>query len=426
MTSLLLAAGTRRAQAGPRPNILIVILDDLRWDEVGIMGQVTDLAANGATFKDAYAGNPSCCPSRASLLTGLYSHNTGVWTNGPGPLGGFDAFDDRWTLGVKFQRAGYTTGFVGKYLNGYRGTSYVPPGWDYWRGLQGGASYVDFVLIEDGIAVQHSGYVTDVLTREAERFIDDAAPPWFLIVSHIAPHRQAVPAPRHVGAFAGIDRWRPPSYNERDMDDKPLWMRRIQFLATEARHDTDDLRERRLETLLAADESLATLVPAADIVVFISDNGFLYGEHRLVGKGVPYLEAERVPLVISGLGGPSIVRETVSNVDLAPTLYEAAGISYRNLDGESLLPMIAGDRDISRFELLERAVGARRPAYCGLVGRRWHVVFYSTGEIELYDLRSDPYQLTSVAAAHRGLVNDLRERAVRRCDPVPPGFSWPE
>ena len=205
------------AAAPARPNIVLILTDDQRWDTMWAMPQTRALLGErGMTFDESFVVNPLCCPSRASLLTGKYSHGTGVYKNEP-PHGGFASFDDDVTLATALDGVGYETALIGKYLNGYS-TTYIPPGWDRWVAFQK-SDYFDYTLNVDGVSTAYGSapadYSTDVIAGYADRFIRQADPaaPLFLDLSTWAPHAEAVPAPRHQAAFPDLAPWRPPSYN---------------------------------------------------------------------------------------------------------------------------------------------------------------------------------------------------------------------
>lgn len=430
------------APAGAQTNVVLIVTDDQRWDTLAYMPTVqAELVGKGVTFENAFAANPLCCPSRASILTGTWSHSNGVWTNA-GDHGGFPAFDDRETLPVWLQAAGSQTMLVGKYLNGYgpgnAPATYVPPGWDRWLSFYGGTAYSDY-LLTDGAAVTPFGsepehYSTDVLGAAAADFIRDSSDPFFLFFAPFAPHFSgsaftAEPALRHVDRYLGLGPPPRPNLNEANVRDKPSWLHWRRPLPLDR---LETLREEQLETLLAVDEAVDLLLAAlaetgklADtLIVFTSDNGYYWGEHRLLGKSLPYEEALRVPLVIrwdaSGLPVRT-ARELVGNVDIAQTVVDAAGLSV-DTAGRSLLPLMAGPRPWRRHFLIENGAGSR--SYCGYRSKDWKYVQYASGKEELYDLESDPYELRNAASSgpRRPLVMEYRG-FVRRSDCRPPGFS---
>jgi arylsulfatase A-like enzyme len=423
---------TAPVRAGvPRPNVILIVTDDQAWNTLWAMPLVQSrLVAKGTTFPNAFTPTSLCCPSRATILTGQYAHTHGVWSN-QFPRGGFHRFDDSSTLATWLDDAGYRTGLIGKYMNEYdaEDASYVPPGWDRWLGLIHDAhgSYLDFDVSDGGrLAHNDRDYVTDFLRDEAAEFIRASAEPFFLYFTPTAPHMDAIPAPRHEGAFSDLQRFRPPSFNEGDVSDKPLWLSGTKPLSDERVQDLDQLRIDMFETLLAVDQAVGALLKATrgepTIVVFTSDNGFEYGEHRLRGKNDAYDHTSRIPLVVREDGvvpAGAIDRRIALNVDLAQTIGSATGVPTPRAEGLGLF----GVETRSEF-VVEALEKRRRPAYCGVRTLTHLFVHYASGEEELYDYGDDPFELTNLASSpdsHRD-VRLLRRAARSLCDPLPPGF----
>ena len=422
------------------PNIVVVLTDDQRWDTVSAMPNVTSrLVRHGVDFRNAFASNPLCCPSRVSILTGRYSHSTGVFSNRP-PHGGFVSFRDRVTIATRLRAAGYWTAYMGKYLNGYANSTYVPPGWDRWLAFAN-LGYYDYRLNVDGRLevgpTRSSVYSTDRLATEAVRFVRSSRRPFFLLLAPYAPHAPAEPARRHARAFGALVPWRSPGYRERDVSDKPAWVRAhprtLRFVPQAFRH-------RQLQSLLAVDQMVGRVVRTLreqrllrnTIVVFTSDNGYLWGEHRLSAKGKPYEESIRVPLVIRydalTHGRARSDDRLVANVDLAPTLAAAARTRLPGAEGRSLLPLLAGRSPRWRGALLLESLAVRGqavPTCCAVRTRERKLVAYATGERELYDLARDPHELGSLhdEPAWNGAERALRARLGRLCNPPPPGLG---
>jgi N-acetylglucosamine-6-sulfatase len=442
VTSLAFAAPAGAAQ----PNIVLIVTDDQRWDTLGYMPTVqSELVGRGVTFQNAFVTNPLCCPSRASVLTGAYSHTNGVYTNGE-PLGGFSKFRDESTVATWLDDAGYETALIGKYLNGYSG-SYVPPGWDRWvaftpgqtasRPAPGYYTYGYNIDGEDFPYVEQTTYSTDFIAQEAVSFLQAAQRPFFLYFAPFAPHSPATPARRHESAFSELGRWRPPSYNESDISDKPPWVRAKTRLDATQRAKRDAFRIRQLQSLLAVDEAVGSILQALSesgdlantLIVFMSDNGYLWGEHRLSGKIYPYEESIRVPFVVrydALVGTARTDTRPVLGIDVAPTFAALAGVTAPNRDGGSILPLLAADEGATwRSRFLVESLGSRPPPYCALRTLRHLFVTYSTGDRELYDLVVDPYELQNLAGerASRGTIFRLRKGLARLCNPPPPGLS---
>jgi arylsulfatase A-like enzyme len=426
----ILAVPALAAAGTPRPNVLVVMTDDQRLDDMRAMPRTTRLLGDGGTtFERAHVSYPLCCPSRATFLTGQYSHNHGITWNFE-PFGGYSKFrrTEGNSLPVWLQRAGYTTGLIGKYLNEYgeRDPRRVPPGWSDWQASVDPTTYqyYGYTLNVNGRLVKAGrkprDYMTDAYARRAQTFIRRQrrrAKPWFLWVTPNAPHTQsdtgrsegtpAVPAPRHAERFADEELPRPPSFDEEDLSDKPAILSR--FPRVDVARMTAHNRG-RLGSLAAVDEMIERLVGTLrrtgqledTVVVFTSDNGWLLGEHRIAGqKYFGFEEAIRVPLLIRGPGFPRgrRVEDLVVNVDLAPTILRAAGArAGRTADGVALQGVAARpgalvDRDMV-IETGPNTPGL--PFYAGLHTRRYAYEEVTTGEFELYDLVHDPFQLQSV------------------------------
>jgi N-acetylglucosamine-6-sulfatase len=416
-----------RKSANGRPNIVVVLTDDQDAASMRVMTNVQRLLERkGTTFRRHYASYPLCCPFRATLLTGQYAHNHGVLEN-TAPTGGYYKLDHSNTLPIWLQKAGYYTGHVGKYLNEYgkRNPREIPPGWSEWYAAYG-AQYFGFRLNENGNIVQYGkdDYETDVLGRKAVDFIRKRAPsrsPFLLNFWPNAPHdagapnqqgrcgSSAKPAPRHSGRFEGEALPKPPSFGEADISDKPAGIRNLRRL-TDA--DIADITRRyrcRLESLLSVDEAVRDILVALNesgeldntLIIYASDNGFMLGEHRVrSGKILPYEESIRVPLLMRGPGVPhhKSVRDVVANVDLAPTILDAANASAGlRMDGRSLFRLMKdpGDR-LGRAIVIETAVPKPVNTYKGAVTQRYMYAEYASGDKELYDLAHDPFELQNV------------------------------
>jgi arylsulfatase A-like enzyme len=443
-----------------RPNILFVLTDDLDYTSAQKMPQIrSQLIEQGASFENAFVSYPLCCPSRATILTGLYAHNHGVASNEP-PNGGFEKFHEQGleedTIAVRLQEEGYRTALFGKYLNHYPGDdpTHVPPGWDEWharmdisaRGEDTSAEgdepgeytkYYDYELNENGEAVPYGNssedYLTDVLSGEATNFVRHAASdsePFFLYLAPSAPHEPATPAERHEYAFTDEKAPRSGSFDEEDVSDKPPWIQqRRRISERQASRIIDTLYRERLASMLAVDEMVDSLVrelTATDqldntFIIFASDNGWQQGEHRLrTGKLYPYEESIRTPLFVRGPGVPagSQVEELVLNNDFAPTIADLASVSFP-ADGRSFTPLLRGEGSPWRsVVLLEAAGGGSPPSYKAVRTESHKYVEYQTGDRELYDLSADPYELESLhESADASLVEDLKSKldALIRC-----------
>lgn len=404
-----------RAVAAPPYNVVIIVSDDQRWDMIrpDFTPKIWNrLVVPGHRFTNAFVPNALCCPSRASILTGNHSHATGVWENA-GVNGGFRAFGDKHTIAVDFDAAGYRTAMIGKYLNGYAAgrTRYVPSGWDRWFATK--ARYYDYgVTTRRGLlrfGTAPNDYVTRVLTRAAQSFVRNsvsAGDPFFLYLSFIAPHGPSTPDPIDVGRFAWV---------------------------TPTDTDTPVVHQEMLEAAFGVDRSVGELVeslPPRTIVLYLSDNGFLWGEHGLHGKRMPHDESIRIPMILTVLDGdytPAAgTEDLVLNVDVRPTLTRAAGVPMLtrsggvNWNGARYRPrdgfVIHGYQDNESL----------RRSYCGVRDRGWMFARWADGSELLFDMTADPGQKRNLAgdpssqAEHDRLLLEAQEA----CDPPPPGYVW--
>jgi N-acetylglucosamine-6-sulfatase len=428
-----------------RASIVFVLVDDLDYEPMARLPGITALVGDrGAIFDHAYVSLSLCCPSRSTLLRGQYAHGTGIFEN-KGENGGWSAFhrlgDDRSTIATWLQADGYRTAMFGKYLNGYprrAAPPEIPPGWTRWAVPVRGHAYdeFDYTLDVDGVDETHGDkpedYLTDVLADKAERFVTDAAAdkaPYMLWIDTYAPHGPSTPAPRHAGEFAGATAPRGGSFDEADVSDKPHWqLDRIDPRATKI----DQQYRKRLQSMLGVQELVQRVVTALDnagaldstYIVFMSDNGYHLGQHRLPGgKNTPFEEDLHVPLQIRGPGiAPgTVVHDLVVNTDLAPTFAAIAGVATPDfVDGRSLLPLVVGPKPTAWRTgfLLEHAGpatvddpddGLHEPpeeggdgshiveSYIGVRTDRWKYVAWDQGEEELYDLQADPFELDNLA-----------------------------
>jgi N-acetylglucosamine-6-sulfatase len=437
----------RTTASTAKPNIVLILTDDQRWDTLSWMPNVQRLLVRkGVTFTNAYVPNSLCCPSRTSILTGKFSHSTGVWGN-DAPYGGFSAFhQDGSTIATWLHHAGYHTALVGKYLNWYGSAAhhgYVPPGWDRWVSFaEENSKYYDYDLTLNGRIVHHghapADYATDVFANKAAQFIRETNGRLFLYFAPPAPHEPYTPAPQDTDACPNLPPYRPPSFGEPDVSDKPAYVRKVDWTSAAAR-TAYWIRRQQCKTLVDVDRAVARIVGALaathrlsnTMIAFTSDNGYMWGEHRLLHKAKPYEEASRVPLVIRYDRLTSTPREEgrlALNIDFAPTFAAVAGVGAPGAEGRNLVPLIRGQVVPWRTDfLLEHTLVeelVKVPDYCGLHTAHWVYVMYSTGAEELYDLASDPYQLTNVA--HRKSMQTrrtaMRARVLGWCKPLPPGF----
>ena len=456
------SAPARGAQGDTRPNIVVIMTDDQTDKSMKVMRNLNvGVRRRGTTFTQAISTYPLCCPSRATYLTGQYSHNHGVLHNA-GPFGGYVRLDNTNTLPVWLQQFGYRTIHLGRYLNGY-GTqnadiTEIPPGWSDWHSTVDPYTFnfASWRMNENGVisdkpAPDSPGeYQTDFLGRRAAELIGEAAPspqPFFLSLTFPAPHsgsprdpddpvgfRTPSPAPRHRNFFSSTPLPRPPNFDERNVYDKPQIVADRGRIRGPVLAAVQENYQQELESLLSVDDAVGSVLGALTragelentLIVFTSDNGFFHGEHRVRSEKIlPYEPGIRIPLTMAGPGVPHNKRlgQLVGNIDLAPTILDAAGAQPgRVQDGRSLLDLT----DDPTFEpgrelVIENGQGVNSiPMFRALRNNRFlYVQHGTTGETELYDLRRDPYELRNLED-HDGYasVKDLlarRLRSLKRC-----------
>jgi arylsulfatase A-like enzyme len=430
------SAGVRAQEVpAPRSNLVLIVTDDQRWDSISeeyTPNIWSRLVEPGVSFRNAFVPNPLCCPSRTTILTGRYSHRTKVWTN-EAPFGGFAAFDDQDTIATDLHEVGYRTALIGKYLNQYpeRNWTYVPTGWDRWFAIET-SKYYAYVAAADGQRSGRYGYApedysTEVLTQQALAFIDESellGQPFFLYFAPTAPHTPAIPYPEDAGRFSVGAIPKPPSVGQVS-DSQPLYLHESRWGSAQLTR-AGSLHARQLDAAFGVDRAVGRIldaVPSNTVVIYLSDNGMLLGEHRWIGKGVPYNESIRVPMIMAALDGrpmPSADR-IVLNVDIRATLASAAGLSPRTAGRDWFDP--TWTRDGLVLEHMGSS-GTDVPSYCGVRTLQWMYVRYASGEEELYDVLADPFEMDNVAAEQPLIAAELRARAQHRCNPPPPGYSW--
>lgn len=431
-----------------RPNIVFVLTDDQRWDTTdathALPGQVAmpavrgEVADSGVEFTRGFVTTPLCCPARLSILTGNYAHTHGIHVGEDAEVRDFDDSD---TLATRLRAAGYRTGLFGKYANGYAylwssgEAPYVPPGWDDWHAFKF-PGYSNYVLVENGVEVSYgsaaSDYSTDVLRDRTLAFIADSVArgqPFLAYYAPIAPHSPWEPAARHLNARAGLAPYRPPSFNEADVSDKPTYIQRRGLMDP---YTLDFTRQRQLELLLAVDEAVAAIagqlrdlgVEQDTLFVFTSDNGYYWGEHRLIAKNRPYEEDLRVPFILRYPRLAPLPRRDarlVTNLDFAPTFVELAGAAVgAGFAGQSLVRALDGTAPSWRGDFLTEGWPSGL-AWLTLREDRWKYTEYEDGTYELYDLLADPYELQNVGAepAHAARIATMAAR-IRLLRP-----AWP-
>jgi arylsulfatase A-like enzyme len=425
---LLSCAFPNAGHSAAKPSIILILTDDM---ETGLVEHMPNLKAliveQGATFARAYVNNPLCCPSRATILTGRYAHNTGVTLNSHKQF--YEAGNPDRTVAVWLKAAGYHTALIGKYLNGYprpAPETYVPPGWDHWTAHidVGRSLFYNYRLNEGGRLVDYGkapgDYSTDLYADRANAFIKEAVAagsPFFLMLSVHAPHVPSTPAPRHASLFPTLMAPRPASFDEADVNDKPSYIRNKALASPTLLGKLDETYRQRVRSVQAVDEALRALVDTLDAsgrlaqtyLVLASDNGLLHGQHRVDrAKGMPYEEVVRIPLYVRGPGirHGLLLEHMAGNVDLAPTFAEWAGAEIPEVDGRSFAPLLRDGapgpeewRQAFPLTYEKASEEVPQPDWRGVRTRDYVYVEYGTGEREMYDMRTDPFQLQNAAAS---------------------------
>jgi arylsulfatase A-like enzyme len=433
-----------------RPNILIILSDDQRYDTMDYMPRTAARIFNeGIAFPNAYVTTSWCCPSRASILTGMYAHDHGVHVL-TDPLKK-ETFVDR------LHKAGYYTGQVGKYLNSWDGSTRAE--FDFWvAGQEGITHYFNQRLNVNGTWSVHPGYLTHVLRDYALEFLRRTAKqdkPFVLLFSPSAPHfsslpsgkqtqgvdflRPPEPAPGDEKLYQDLPPHRPPSWNKTDGSGKPRWFQALRPLAPDTIELIDAFRRAQLQSLNSLDQAVESLLDELSrqgklddtLVIYLSDNGHFWGEHRIGwGKNSVYEESSRVPFAVRYprlVAKPRVDTRLVANIDIAPTIYDLARIPIPSeVAGRSLVPLLADGSKTNpsvswRQELLLEGwaqpalVKAGRAGYAAVHTGRYVYVETDGDRSELYDLMIDPHQLQNQVdnSAYARVVSDLKPRLQR-------------
>jgi N-acetylglucosamine-6-sulfatase len=467
---LLLASATAALAA---PNFVVIMTDD--QDDTGSMAYMPKtlslIAKQGITFKNSFVDLPLCGPSRASFFTGQAAHTHGIRANSPLDAGGWEAFKSKEqnSIPVWLQGAGYKTALIGKYMNRYGQQSvygawlawfgsligvefkgvtignprdWVPPGWSLWYAFTGTrARYYDYTINDNGEMIDFgdapADYSTDVLKARAARFIRDQSAskdPFFLYVAPKSVHvegARAIPAPKYKDVLSDVQLPKGPAFNEKHIERKALKAPRVDSAAEQ---EMEKSYRAALRSLQSVDDLVADLVAALkdagklDNTVFIytSDNGFLFGDHRLVGKTAAYEGSIRVPLLMRGPGIPADQTrdQLVNNLDVTATIVALAGAKPGlAFDGKSLVPLFDNANAPWRSALLIESPVTRfdkvTNRYAGVRTATKKYVRYEGGFEELFDLADDPYELKNEARDpdYAGDLSTLRvlQEKLRTC-----------
>lgn len=418
----LLAAVITSCRALPRwndtrPNFLIIVTDDQRFDTMGYMPNTQRLIFDqGVTFSKGYITTPFCCPSRASILTGMYAHNHWVHVNE-------DTLEFT-TVAEDVHNNGYYTGLIGKYLNSWKGET--RPEYDFWVSFWGGTlkNYYDPDLDVNGTWSKHTGYSTYIFRDYVLEFLDNAGQqsrPFFLIYAPNAPHAPFTPAKEDIALYQDLEPYRPPSFNEADTSDKPISISGSALMTEDEIQKLEATRRRQILTLTALDRTIPDIIGKLEemgeldntIIIYISDNGKHWGEHRMESKSTAYEESIKVPFAIRYpplIPVPYVEDSLVANIDIAPTVYELSETRMpKVMDGLSLIPLLQGNHDEWRDHLLLEA-WPERGIWSAIHTGEYIYIETQNDLSEFYDLAVDPYQMENAIEnpQYQDLIAQLR------------------
>jgi N-acetylglucosamine-6-sulfatase len=451
---------TRSQQPTTPRNVVIILSDDHRYDFMGFMKrapafletpQLDRMAAGGLHVRNAFVTTALCSPSRASILTGQYAHRHGVVDNSSAIPPGTVFFPEH------LQRAGYETAYIGKWHMGEDAASDRPrPGFDHWISFRGQGVYVNPTLNVNGRSAPVRGYTSDVLTDSAVSWLgrrDGSAggKPFLLMLAHKATHAEFVPPPRYATRYDSVAIPYPPTManTESNYRDKPLWVRAQRGswhgvdYAYHGTLDFDDFYRSYGETLLGMDDGIGRVLDALErsglarstLVLYMSDNGFLLGEHGLIDKRNAYEESMRIPMLAwspAWITAGSSIETPVRNIDIAPTVLELAGIPWPDslpLDGRSVLaslgprtpprgtavaPLVPAPPSEFLYEYFWEYAFPHTPTTFALRGERFKYIYYhGVWDLsELYDLRTDSLEQVNLVnvPAYRDTARVMRAR----------------
>ncbi len=425
LVSILQVEPARLLNASTQPNFVVIEVDDQRFDSSTIlnyMPNVTNwLVSQGVWFQnDSYTPTPLCCPSRTSFLTGLYSHDTGVWKNSPDVGGGVAYLDDSQTLAVWLSNSGYRTALVGKYLNGYSQleSTYIPPGWTDWYSDGGNDPYFGDTINEKGklVTFPKTFYTTDLLGDITANLTQTLPEPFFVWWTPHAPHTPSLPPPRFANSCAvpqNFPAFRPPNFNEADISDKPPGTVSQFPMSSSQIQQMDSIRGQQICTLKAVDDNVGKIMSRLatsgrldnTVVIYTSDNSIFWGEHRAgalgSSKDAPYEETLRVPLIVRypSLFPQNVIDTThfVMNIDMAPTIAQLAGVQIPvKVDGVSIVPILLDPNAAWRSSILIEMADLQPNITYGIRTWQWKYIEDGNGYFELYNEIDDPYELSNL------------------------------
>lgn len=412
-----------RLNEGKRRNIVFILSDDHRYDAMGFMDHpflktpaMDSMAKEGVHLKNAFVTTSLCSPSRASILTGLYTHKHRVIDNNRLVPPGTKYFPE-W-----LQKSGYSTAYIGKWHMG--GATDAPrPGFDHWVSFRGQGHYLppnpNYTLNVNGNRVKQKGYITDELTDYAVDWLKTQKPsqnPFFLYLSHKAVHANFTPAERHEDLYKDSTYKKPTSQANTDENykGKPRWLRdqRNSWHGVDFPYhselDVERYYKRYCESLLAVDDSIARVksqlkqmgIYDETLIIYMGDNGFMFGEHGLIDKRVAYETSIRVPMIMQCpelFKGNTVLESVVANIDIGPTILHAADLTTpSHMDGKSFIPLAQGKksewRDYFLYVYYWEKNFPQSPTVFSLRGDQYkYITYYGLWDTdELYDIKKDP------------------------------------
>ncbi|MDF1824135.1 MAG: sulfatase [Verrucomicrobiales bacterium] len=426
-------------------NVVFILSDDHRYDAMSFMGHpfaktpnMDAIAANGVHLKNAFVTTSLCSPSRASILTGLYTFRHKVIDNQRAVPEGTQFFPQY------LQGAGYSTGFIGKWHMGAANDD-PRPGFDYWVSFKGQGHYYPpgekYTINDNGKRVPQDGYVTTLLTRYAVEFLEaqtDREKPFFLYLSHKAVHGPFTPEPKYAGSLAAEPHHAPASseFQSNNLQNRPRWLldQRNSWHGMDfpfhSGTSTEDLYKSYCESLRSVDDSVGTVMEQLKkmgiyddtLVIYMGDNGFMFGEHGLIDKRVAYETSSRVPMLMQCpdlFGGGTVVEEVVANIDIAPTVMEAMGLKKPpHMDGESFLALARGEeipwRDYFLYAYYWEQNFPQTPTHFSLRGDQYkYTTYYGVWDTdELFDIQADPTEQNNLIhdPAFEKVKDDMQDR----------------
>jgi len=426
------------AQAATRPNILVILTDDQRWDAMSCAGNklfstphIDRLAREGARFKNVFVTTSLCSPSRATMLSGRYARQHGVMNN-------FTEYPvDLPSYPRSLQEAGYQTAYIGKWHMG-EDNDEKRPGFDHWYSHRGQGNYFDNEFNDDGVRKKVPGYYTTTVTAHAIDWLKQKRDkPFLLIIGQKAPHGGPIqPEPRFAKALDNVQVPRPKNADDYAAPDKPAWLKEsyptwhggggpLYDLKT-----LENLVRTYLETILSVDESVGHIYETLKamgqlddtVIIYTSDNGFVLGEHGRTDKRTMYEESLRIPLLVRypPLVKPgTVIDQMVTSLDIAPSVVDfGGGKRLKGIEGLSIKPLLEGKRvkwrDAFLYEYNFEKQFPYTPNVRGIRTDEWKLIRYPHGDGTPDRFTAELYHLTVDPLEQKNLINDPRWASQRK------------